>query len=127
MNWKTILSSVRKLPIKRILLVVVLLYIAALVVPYIPHKKVSETFQEHFHTRQLFPSLPVLHLVKLFAADLLDVFQFHRKSVQGNFPFPDQTDSVPAAAYRCTAAFFRHYGRTLCRTDRRPSVLCSRS
>lgn len=54
MNWKTILSSVRKLPIKRILLVVVLLYIAALVVPYIPHKKVSETFQKHFHTRTFY-------------------------------------------------------------------------
>lgn len=40
---------------------------------------------------------------------------------------PDQTDPVPAAAYRCTAAFFRHYGCTLCRTDCRPSVLCSRS
>ena len=48
MNWKTILSSVRKLPVKRILLVILLLYIAALVVPYIPHKKVSETFQKHF-------------------------------------------------------------------------------
>ena len=58
--------------------------------------------------------------------DLLNVFQFHRKSVQGNFPFPDQTDPVPAATYRCTATFFRHYGRTLCITDRRPSVLCSR-
>ena len=50
MNWKTIFSSVRKLPVKRILFVILLLYIAALVVPYIPHKKVSETFQKHFQT-----------------------------------------------------------------------------
>lgn len=54
MNWKTILSSVRKLPVKRILLVILLLYIAALVVPYIPHKKVSETFQKHFQTRTFY-------------------------------------------------------------------------
>ena len=54
MNWKTILSSVRKLQVKRILLVILLLYIAALVVPYIPHKKVSETFQKHFQTRTFY-------------------------------------------------------------------------
>ena len=53
MNWKTILSSVRKRR-KRILLVILLLYIAALVVPYIPHKKVSETFQKHFQTRTFY-------------------------------------------------------------------------
>lgn len=48
MNWKTILSSVRKLPVKRILLVILLLYIAALVVPYIPHKKYRKPFKSIF-------------------------------------------------------------------------------
>ena len=58
-----------------------------------------------------------------FAADLLNLFQFYRKSIQGNFSFPDQTDSVPAAARGYTATFLRYYGRFACRTDRRSFVL----
>jgi len=33
---------------KKVLFILVLLYIAALVVPYIPHKKVNENFKHNF-------------------------------------------------------------------------------
>lgn len=54
MKWKAIPSMIRKIPVKRILLLFVILYIAALAVPYISHKKVSETFQKHFQTRTFY-------------------------------------------------------------------------
>lgn len=44
MKWKAIPSMIRKIPVKRILLLFLILYIVALAVPYISHKKVSETF-----------------------------------------------------------------------------------
>ena len=38
----------KKIPLKRILLFLFLLYLAALIVPYIPHKKVSDSFRKSF-------------------------------------------------------------------------------
>lgn len=39
-------SLFRKLPVRRIILILILLYLGTLIVPYIPHKKISASFQE---------------------------------------------------------------------------------
>lgn len=44
----------KKLPLKRIFLILSLIYISALIVPYIPHKKVSSSFQDSFAERTFY-------------------------------------------------------------------------
>ncbi len=53
MNKKNI-SFPKKLSLKRILLLLFLLYLAALTVPYIPHKKVSDSFRKSFSERTFY-------------------------------------------------------------------------
>lgn len=48
----------KKIPLKRILLFLFLLYLAALIVPYIPHKKVSDSFRKSF-SENTFTQIPL--------------------------------------------------------------------
>lgn len=44
----------KSLSLKHFILIFILLYLAALIVPYIPHKKVSESFRSSFSERQFY-------------------------------------------------------------------------
>lgn len=39
---------IQRLPLKRIFFFLLLLYIGALIIPYVPHKKVSDSYKENF-------------------------------------------------------------------------------
>lgn len=47
-------SILKQLPMKRIILILILLYLAALIVPYIPHKKVSSSFRKSFSEKTFY-------------------------------------------------------------------------
>lgn len=45
---------IQRLPLKRIFFFLLLLYIGALIIPYVPHKKVSDSYKENFAGRSFY-------------------------------------------------------------------------
>lgn len=54
---KTSFSILKKLPMKRIIFFLLILYVGSLTIPYIPHKKVSESFCKSFSQQTFYSDL----------------------------------------------------------------------
>lgn len=70
-----------KVPFRRILLLALLIYLSALVIPYVPHKEVSEIFRKHFENRAFYSDTPGTERVA-HIPDNTDALRFRLRMIE---------------------------------------------